>query len=310
MTTTDPSDTAPMAPAPSLSLGASLSPAPIVTLGAEELPAPVTRAVKRNWALQIVPPLVVFLLFLAGWAMYRTYGLDRFKRRIVPLPWHVLRHGFTERGASRKNPGELITGVKITAQVAITGLLLATVIGVVLAVLMSTRKWVENSVYPYAVALQTIPIIAIAPIINIILGSGLGARTFTCVLISIFPIIINTLFGLKSADAGQHDLFSLHAAGFWTRLLKLQFPAALPSMFEGFRISAGLSVIGAIVGEFFFSLGPRGLGILISIYSSRGGYYDALFAAIILSSALGLAVFIAVTWLRKLVIGKWYQATR
>ena len=271
---------------------------------------PGTPRAKRTILRNVLPPFAVFILFLLGWAIYRTYGLDRFKRRIVPLPWTVIRHGFTERGASRKNPGELITGVKITAQVAVTGLLLATLIGVILAVLMSTRKWVENSIYPYAVALQTIPIIAIAPIINIILGSGLGARTFTCVLISIFPIIINTLFGLKSADAGQHDLFTLHDAGFWTRLFKLQFPAALPSMFEGFRISAGLSVIGAIVGEFFFSQGPRGLGILVSIYSSRGGYYNELFAAIILSSALGLAVFIVVTWLRKLVIGNWYQSTR
>ena len=284
--------------------------APIATIGREELQAAtVAPTPKRNILRDFLPPVVVFVLFLLAWAGYRTYVLDRFKRRIVPQPWTVLKRGFNTAGASKKNPAELITGVKITTQVAVSGLLIATVIGVLLAVLMSTRKWVENSVYPYAVALQTIPIIAISPIINIVLGSGLGARTFTCVIISIFPIIINTLFGLKSADAGQHDLFSLHDAGFFTRLFKLQFPAALPSMFEGFRISAGLSVIGAIVGEFFFSQGPRGLGILIDIYKSRG-LYNALFAAIILSSILGLVVFFLVTWLRKVVIGQWYQPTR
>ena len=283
---------------------------PIAVIGQEELQATSAAASpRRNILREAMPPAMVFILFLLAWAGYRTFVLDRFKRRIVPLPWTVLQKGFTTAGASKKNPSELITGVKITTQVAVTGLVIATTVGVMLAVLMSTRKWVENSVYPYAVALQTIPIIAIAPIINIILGSGLGARIFTCVVISIFPIIINTLFGLKSADAGQHDLFTLHDAGFFTRLFKLQFPAALPSMFEGFRISAGLSVIGAIVGEFFFSQGPRGLGILIDIYKSRG-LYNALFAAIILSSMLGLVVFFAVTWLRKIVIGRWYQAAR
>ena len=79
-----------------------------------------------------------------------------------------------------------------------------------------------------------------------------------CVIISLFPIIVNTLFGLQSADRGMHDLFTLHHASRWTRLRKLMFPAALPAMFAGLRISAGLSVIGAIVGDFFFGRGQAG----------------------------------------------------
>ena len=256
----------------------------------------------------MLPPLVTFGLFLLAWASYRTFALDRFKRRILPMPWTVIAHGFTEKGTP-KNPRELLNGLWVSARVALFGLFLAIIIGVALAVVMSTRKWIENSIYPYAVALQTIPIISIAPVIRLVLGAGLGARTLVCVIISIFPIIINTLFGLKSADAGQHDLFSLHNAGPLTRLLKLQFPAALPSMFEGFRISAGLSVIGAIVGEFFFQQGERGLGNLINLYSGQA-WYPQLFADIILCSLLGLAVFWSFTALRRAAIGKWYQATR
>ena len=290
------------------SASASAEPTSIARLGAEELIPPEAPKAKRNLVTDIVPPVLVFVVFILAWAAYRTYILDKFKRRILPMPWTVLAHGFTERGRPQ-NPRELLGGLRVSAQVALLGLLIAIIIGVGLAVAMSTRRWVENSLYPYAVALQTIPIIAIAPVINLVLGSGLGARTLVCVIISIFPIIINTLFGLKSADAGQHDLFTLHGASFWTRLTKLQFPAALPSMFEGFRISAGLSVIGAIVGEFFFQQGDRGLGNLINLYSGRA-WYPQLFADIILCSLLGLTVFWGFTALRKVAVGKWYQAER
>ena len=112
--------------------------------------------------------------------------------------------------------------------------------------------------YPYAVVLQTIPILAIVPLIGFAFGFNFRSRVLVCVLIALFPIITNTLFGLLSVDHGQHDLFTLHGVGRWQRLWKLQFPAALPNIFTGLRISAGLSVIGAVVGDFFFVQGPPG----------------------------------------------------
>lgn len=276
-------------------------------LGIEELPPPPTPKKPRSFAVDVAPALVAFGAFILLWSAFRTFWLDEFKRRLLPQPWSVIAHGFTEKG-NPKNPGELLNALQLTARVSITGFAIAALIGVAVAVLMSQQRWVENSIYPYALALQTIPIIAIAPVIGAIFGYNIGARTLVCVMISVVPMIVNTLFGLKSADQGQHDLFELHGASRLTRLRKLQLPAALPAMFEGFRISAGLAVIGAIVGEFFFQQGPRGLGNLVFLYRTRG-WYEQLYADLILCTALGLAVFLVITTVRKLAIGRWHVET-
>ena len=123
--------------------------------------------------------------------------------------------------------------------------------------------------FPYMVMLQAIPILAIVPLIAFWFGTGQTSRVIVCVIISLFPIIVNTLFGLQSADRGMHDLFTLQHANRWTRLRKLMFPAALPAIFAGLRISAGLSVIGAIVGDFFFGQGEAGIGQLLRKYANQ-----------------------------------------
>ena len=115
--------------------------------------------------------------------------------------------------------------------------------------------------------------------------------------------------GLQSADRGSHELFTLHKAGRLTRLIKLQLPAALPAMFAGFRVAAGLSVIGAIVGEIYFKQGVAGLGTLLSAYLAYVNF-PPLFAAVLLSSLLGIAVFVLFSVLDRLVVGRWYKANR
>ena len=118
-------------------------------------------------------------------------------------------------------------------------------------------------------------------------------------MISIFPIVSNTLFGLLSVDPGQHDLFTLRGASRWTRLWKLQLPAAMPAVFTGFRIAAGLSVIGAVVGEQFFTRGgKKGVGRLLVEYASRINY-PAVYGCLILAVLLGIAVFIFFGWLQQ-----------
>jgi NitT/TauT family transport system permease protein len=139
-------------------------------------------------------------------------------------------------------------------------------------------------------------------------GTDWRARVLVCVIISFFPIVLNTLFGLLSADAGLHDLITLHQGGRWTRLTKVMFPSALPAMFAGLRIAAGLSVIGAIVGDFFFGLGDVGLGQLIRKYSLNTNYGEQLLAAVIMSSLLGITVFLSFGALQNAVIGKWYDS--
>ena len=180
------------------------------------------------------------------------------------------------------------------------------ILGIVFAVLMSQAQWVETSFYPYAVLLQTVPILALVPLIGLLFGFGMGARILVCVIISLFPIITNTLFGLKSAEKSQHELFTLHRASRLTRLWKLQFPAALPAMFTGFQISAGLSVIGAIVGGFFFGRGPRDLGNRILLYSNRLRPAEMI-AAVILSALLGVIFFQFFGWAGNRLTRSWYK---
>ena len=155
---------------------------------------------------------------------------------------------------------------------------------------MSQAKIAERAIFPYMVTLQAIPILAIVPLIGFWFGYGTKSRVFVCVIISIFPIIVNTLFGLQSADRGMHDLFTLHHANRDTRLRKLMFPAALPAIFAGLRISAGLSVIGAVVGDFFFGQGESGIGQLLKRYAVQLDG-EELLAAVIMTSLLGVVVF-------------------
>jgi NitT/TauT family transport system permease protein len=175
---------------------------------------------------------------------------------------------------------------------------------------MATRRWMERATWPYLVALQSAPILAMTPLIRALIDGIQLQRILVVVLIAFFPIVNNTLFGLLSVDASQHELFTLHGASKFTRLRKLQFPAAMPNIFVGLRISAGLSVIGAVVGDFYFRQGGVvGIGAQIDIY--RGRLWGAeLIAAIILASIFGLVVFILFGLLSKVAIGKWHTTTR
>ena len=182
----------------------------------------------------------------------------------------------------------------------------AIVIGVVWAVAMNLAKWVERTTFPYAVILQSIPILAVVPLIGFWFGYDFIARTIVCVLIALFPIVSNTLFGLQSVDRGARELFQLQKATRWIVLRKLELPTALPAMFAGMRISAGLSIVGAIVGDFFFQRGTPGIGALIAKYQSRLQSPE-LFASILLASLFGVAIFLFFGWLARRAVGKWYD---
>jgi NitT/TauT family transport system permease protein len=177
------------------------------------------------------------------------------------------------------------------------------------AIAMSQSRTVERSLFPYAVALQCIPILALVPLIGFWFGYGFSARVIVCVMIALFPVVSNTLFGMQSVERGMHELFTLHNASRLTRLVKLQLPAAMPAIFAGFRISAGLSVVGAIVGDLFFRKGNPGLGVLLNNFGSRL-QGPALFLTIIVAAALGFLVFLIFGWLGKLAVGRWYDQSR
>jgi NitT/TauT family transport system permease protein len=247
-------------------------------------------------------PTLVFILFVALWYGVATY-YDKVVQLsfLVPYPHLVLAQLWDPIFAPQLY-GDLFNSV----QVALTGLVGAIIIGMVWAILMSQAKWIERSLYPYAVVLQCIPILALVPLIGALFGYEFPSRVIVTVMIALFPIVSNTLFGLQSADRSQRELFKLQGAGRWTTLTKLQFPSALPSIFVGLRISAGLSVIGAIVGDQFFQRGTPGLGVLIQVTTARingAGTY----ATIIIASLFGVAVFILFGWLGRRAIGKWYD---
>ena len=249
------------------------------------------------------PPLLILGLFVALWYLVSYFLLSPQRRFLLPPPHQVVTVAFGDA----VNRVELLQGLWITFLVAMTGLALAILLGVSIAVAMSQEEWLERSLYPYAVILQTIPILAIVPLIGLWFGFEFMSRVIVCVLIALFPIITNTLFGLKSVDPGLHDLFTLQHASRWTRFTKLQFPAALPAMFTGFRISAGLAVIGAIVGGFFFRRGDADLGILLDAYRAQLRT-EELFGAIFLSSLLGLSVFWIFGWVGDRLTRSWHAS--
>jgi NitT/TauT family transport system permease protein len=256
------------------------------------------------WKL-ILPPLITFGIVIGVWCFISYVLLKPSRRFLLPPPQQVVRGGFL----TWQNFHQILNGLALTARAAAIGFGIAAVIGITLAVLMSQAKSIERSIYPYAVVLQTIPILAIVPVIGFAFGFNFRSRVLVCVLIALFPIITNTLFGLLSVDRGLHDLFTLHGVGRWRRLWKLQFPAALPNIFTGLRISAGLAVIGAVVGDFFFVQGPPGIGVLINLYSDRLES-DQLYAAVIMTSLLGILVFVFVGFVAQRVVGGWHESGR
>jgi NitT/TauT family transport system permease protein len=251
------------------------------------------------------PPLLVFAGFLGVWYVMTYVVLDPQRRWLLPPPHAVVIDGLVAPDPR----GEILTGLALTAMVAFLGLAISFVLGTLGAILMSQAKWIERSLYPYAVLMQTVPILAIVPLLGYWFGYGVMARLVVCVIISLFPLVINTLTGLLGADRGLHDLMTLHNASRWTRLVQLQIPSAMPDIFTGLRTAAGLSVIGAIVGDFFFGRGPTGLGLLLSRYASRLESAKLL-ATVLVACGFGLLVFTFFGVLGRRAVGDWSEAWR
>jgi NitT/TauT family transport system permease protein len=257
----------------------------------------------RRLADSVGPPLVVGAGVIGLWYFVSLVVLEEGQRFLLPLPHEVVQTGLFKW----RNLEEILLGMLRTTQVTIVGLAIAIVIGMSVAILMSQVYWVERTLFPYAIAVQAVPIIAIVPVIGLWMGFSFNARVLVTVIISLFPIITNTLFGIKSVDRGLHDLLTLHHASRFTRLWRLELPGAQPAIFTGFRIAAGLAVIGALVGEFFFRAGnERGLGRLLAVYQNRL-QMKLLITAIAFSCLLGVALFAAFGALNNRFTGAWNE---
>ena len=250
----------------------------------------------------IAPPAIVLTALIGLWYLTTYTFLSADRRFLMPAPHVVIQKGITSTTLA-----ELLPALGQTVLVAATGLALSILIGVAWAITMSQASWIQRSLFPYAVVLQCIPVLALVPLIGFWFGYDYPARVIACVMVALFPMVSNTLFGLQSVQPNHREMFRIQKASRTTTLLKLELPTALPAILAGMRISAGLSVVGAVVADFFFRRGQAGLGALISNYQSRV-QTPQLFTAITLACLLGVTVFWLFGWLTQRLVGKWAPA--
>ena len=260
------------------------------------------RSLRRMGRASIVPAAAA-LAGVAVWYGVSYLLLSPERRFLLPPPHQVWSMSL----ADPAHLGPMLQGLAVTAKVAALGFVCAAVIGIAVGALMNQARWLEQGIYPYAVLLQVVPILAIVPLIGLWLGYSTASRVVVCVLIALFPIITNTHFGFRSVDRGLHELFDLGRSSGWQRLVRLELPAALPSILTGLRIASGQVVIGAIIGDMFFAQGEAGIGTLINAFRAQLRSYD-LIAAILLASLFGIAVFTVFTALSSALVGRWHSS--
>jgi NitT/TauT family transport system permease protein len=206
--------------------------------------------------------------------------------------------------------GDLCSAFIVTGGEALGGFLLSAIVGVAVGMFFSVSAIIRRCLFPYVVLLQTIPIIAISPLILLWLGNGSLSVLCISFLISVPAVIVNATQGLISVDTNLLNLFRMGSATVSVVLFKLRLPHALPHIFVGLKIAAGASVVGALVGETFAgtsALGAGGLGYS-SIYALSQLDTPYLFALILASSLMGLLFFLAVTVLEHVTVGKWHES--
>lgn len=250
----------------------------------------------------VLPPAIALALGLLLWE-----GLARGLHApayLVPPPSAVARAAVDDAGA-------LAEASLVTFGSALAGFALSGVVGVLVAIALSTSRWLERGFYPYALVLQTVPIVAIAPLLVLWLGVGARAVIASAFIVSVFPVIANALAGLRSVDPALRDLFRLYGASRLATLWKLELPSATLAIATGLRVACGLAVIGAIVGEFVagFAEGSPGLGIMV-LTSYRQLRTDLLFAAVLCSALLGIVLFVAVSGASALLLRRWNAAAK
>ncbi len=237
-----------------------------------------------------LPPLAAFAVTLLLWEGYsRVFDVATF---VLPRPLQVAERFVAE--GSTITPNALVTMSE-----AVGGFAIGLGIGVLLAILFVRFEWLEKSLYPYALASQTIPIVAIAPLLIIWFGFGRTSKVVVAALLAFFPILVNTVIGLRSVDPEAMNLYKSYGASEARILFSLRMPTALPHLFTGMKIAAPLSVTGAVVGEFVGAF--EGVGYLIT---QAQFYLDAemTFAVILATSLLAIGFFLVVAILERFVV--------
>jgi NitT/TauT family transport system permease protein len=249
---------------------------------------------------KIVAPVVIGAVMLGLWELVvRQAGIPPY---ILPGPWLILRTLVNDWGT-------LSDSLWITLEITGLALLAAVVVGGLLSILFTQSKWIELSLFPYAVVLQVTPIVAIAPLIIIWVDNTLASLLICAWIVAFFPILSNTILGLNSADHNLVDLFQLYGASRWQMLRYLRLPAALPYFLGGLRISGGLALIGAVVAEFVAGSGGTASGLAFRILEA--GYQlkiPRMFAALVLVSLSGILIFLVLSLISHLLLRRWHES--
>jgi NitT/TauT family transport system permease protein len=261
---------------------------------------PVESRVNRDLLLRIAVPLLILAAVLGLWDWYvRAYEVKPF---ILPGPGLVARTLVADWGT-------LSGALLVTLQITFTALLLALVGGTLLAILMTQSRLFELALFPYAVILQVTPIVAIAPLILIYVRDTQSAVLLCAFIVTFFPILSNTMAGLKSVDHNLLNLFELYGASRWQTLWLLKIPAAQPYFFAGLRIGGGLALIAAVVAEFAAGSAGAGSGLAFRILESQYRLnIPRLFAGLLLLSATGVVVFWLTSLLSHLALRRWHES--
>ena len=254
----------------------------------------------RDKMLRVAAPLLVGIVLLALWqGIVVSYNVPKY---LVPSPLAIL-HALIDDWAL------LSDSLLVTLKITLLAFLMSIVIGVAVAFLFVQNRMVEMSLFPYAVLLQVTPVVAIAPLIIIWVKDPTASLVICATIVAVFPVISNTTLGLRSVNPGLASYFKLNHATRLQTLWRLRIPSALPYFFAGLRISGGLSLIGAVVAEFVAGTGGTGTGLAYQILQS--GYQlniPRLFAALLLISLTGVALFAALALLSRWVLGGWHES--
>ena len=246
--------------------------------------------------------LIVFACVISLWQAVVTFN---------HLPPYILPGPLVVASALRDRFPSLLNSLVITTEEAAGGLASSIVVGVAVAMVFAQWRWLRQLLYPYTILLQTVPIVAIAPLIIDWLGAGIFSVMVVTFVICLAPIIANTTQGLISVDENLVDLFVMHKATPAQTLFKLRLPNALPNLFAGIRISAGISVVGGIMGELFAGsvrVGEGGLGYAI-IYANNQMETAYLFALVFAATVLGFSFFFIVMFFEWLALHNWHESS-
>jgi len=256
---------------------------------------------RRAWV--VVNSLALLLLLLGIWQA--VVSLNHVPAYLLPGPKAVAV-------AIRDRFPSLVSSLWITTEEAAGGLAASIVTGVAIAMIFAQWRWLRQLVYPYTILLQTVPIVAITPLIINWMGPGMLAVGVVTFIICLAPIIANATQGLISVDENLVHLFVMHKATPGQILFKLRLPNSLPNLFTGIRISAGISVVGGITGELFAGsprVGEGGLGYAI-IYANNQMETSYMFALVLAATVLGFCFFFLVMFLEWLALHNWHESKR